>query len=112
MRTGKVKKAPDRFPRPGHKGLIPLPGGKTLVGDYIGIDEVGVGALAGPMVFCAIAIKTGVVDGVRDSKKIGEEFRYPLAEALKQAAIAWKIVEISPQYIDKNGYAASWDKGS
>jgi len=111
-RRSRPKKAGNRFPRPGG-GLNTLPGGKQIVGDYIGIDECGVGALAGPMVFCAVAIKEGVVPGVKDSKLISTpEARRALAEQIKAQAVAWKVAEISPKFIDENGMDSSWNTGA
>lgn len=110
-RPRRTKKAPNPFPRPG-KGLKSFPGGKKIVGDYIGVDEVGNGALAGPLVVAAVAITQDAIAGVRDSKTIAEPRRYELAELIKSAALCWKIVLITPQYIDNHGHDEGWDKGT
>jgi len=77
----------------------------------IGVDEVGLGAWAGPMTICACAIEDGLVVGVRDSKTIAEERRYALADELMEKATAYKIAVMSHTFIDTNGLDAAWDKG-
>lgn len=103
-RPRRTKKAPGRFPRPG----IPLV--RLEPGDYIGMDEVGTGAWAGPICVAAVAIKPNKVPGVRDSKTVKEDLRYELAEAIKQHAIAWKVVLVQPATVDKMGLDFAWDK--
>lgn len=67
-----------------------------------GIDEVGRGPLAGPVVTaCVIVPQERLVLGVDDSKKLSEKKRETLYEQLMQAAdyavCAWR----SPQEIDR-----------
>lgn len=64
----------------------------------IGIDEVGRGALAGPIVAAAVLLKNWV-DGINDSKKINREKRESLFEKLLlNAQIAFGIA--TPTEID------------
>lgn len=77
----------------------------------IGVDEAGYGAWAGPLAIGAMIIDTGAVEGVRDSKKIAEARRYQLYDELRVAAKAYTIVLMSPDFIDRNGLDAAWDKG-
>ena len=67
-----------------------------------GVDEVGRGPLAGPVV-CASCIMPldDIIDGVDDSKKISEKKRETLASLIKEKAICYSIMEISPEEIDK-----------
>ena len=67
-----------------------------------GVDEVGRGPLAGPVV-CASCIMPldDIIDGVDDSKKISEKKREVLASLIKEKAICYSIKEISPEEIDK-----------
>ena len=69
-----------------------------------GIDEVGRGPLAGPVV-CAIVVmplgENDIIEGVDDSKKLSEKKRKYLSERIKEKAIAYKICEISPEEIDE-----------
>jgi len=68
----------------------------------VGIDEVGRGALAGPVVICAARFEViPVDDGVRDSKEMTAKQREEtLARVLRQSA-GWAICEIGPEVIDR-----------
>ena len=68
-----------------------------------GVDEVGRGPLAGPVVCCAVImpLENDILDGVDDSKKISEKKREQLAEEIKKRAIDYVICEISPEKIDE-----------
>lgn len=99
----RTQKAPPRFPRPGGMST-------EIVGDVIGVDEVGKGALAGPLCVAAVAIRKDLVSGIRDSKLVAEELRYSLADQIKEKALAWKVVQIGNEFIDEHGIDASWDK--
>jgi ribonuclease HII len=67
-----------------------------------GVDEVGRGPLAGPVVACAVVLPEGlVIDGVYDSKKVTEKRRLLLAEQIKDAALAFSLSVIEPEEIDK-----------
>lgn len=67
----------------------------------IGVDEVGRGALAGPVVVCAARFETIPVDGgVRDSKVLTAKQREgTLARVLRESS-GWAICEIGPEVID------------
>ena len=67
-----------------------------------GVDEVGRGPLAGPVVCCAIIMPYDkIIDGVTDSKKLSEKKREALAELIKAQAVAYCIKEISQEEIDE-----------
>ena len=67
-----------------------------------GVDEVGRGPLAGPVVCCAVIMPIDdIVEGVTDSKKLTEKKREALFEVIKEKAISYSIQEISPQEIDE-----------
>jgi ribonuclease HII len=75
-----------------------------------GVDEVGRGPLAGPIVACAVILDLNVLDediilGLNDSKKIPEKKREELAEIIKEKAIAYFISEKSNKEIDEKGIA-------
>lgn len=82
-------------------------------GDYkyvAGVDEVGRGPLAGPIVSCAVILDLNVLDKdlilwLNDSKKISEKKRKELAEIIKEKAIAYHIAEASNEEIDSKGIA-------
>lgn len=70
----------------------------------VGIDEVGRGPLAGPVVCCAVVMPfedEKIIDGIDDSKKLSEKKRVALAEKIKQTAIDYCICEVSPEEIDE-----------
>lgn len=75
--------------------------GYTLIA---GVDEVGRGPLAGPVVCAAVIMpldKDSLVEGVDDSKKLSEKKREQLAEEIKKRALYYKIVEVSESEIDR-----------
>ncbi len=71
--------------------------------DYIcGIDEVGRGPVAGPVVACAVILpKDCDILYINDSKKLSEKKREELYEVITSKAIAWGIGMVSPQRIDE-----------
>ncbi len=75
--------------------------GYTLVA---GVDEVGRGPLAGPVVCAAVIMPLDsekLIVGVDDSKKLSEKKREKLAEEIKARALAYTIVEIDEKTIDE-----------
>ena len=67
-----------------------------------GVDEVGRGPLAGPVVCCAVIMPLDdIIDGVDDSKKLSEKKRQMLSEKIKEKAIAYCIYQIEPEEIDR-----------
>lgn len=60
----------------------------------IGLDEVGRGCLAGPVVAAGVIFSPGtVIPEIRDSKTIGLEERISLSEKIKAEAESWTIQE-------------------
>jgi ribonuclease HII len=89
-----------RFERDAHaRGFV-------LVG---GIDEVGRGPLAGPVVAaCVVVDGPLMLDGLDDSKRVRPELRISLAEVIKAKALAWAVGEATVSEIDRlNFYWAS-----
>ncbi|HET6274359.1 MAG TPA: ribonuclease HII [Candidatus Cybelea sp.] len=80
--------------------------GFTLVG---GVDEVGRGPLAGPVVAaCVVAAQPLMIKGLNDSKQVRPETRVAIAEIVKAQAIAWAVGSASVHEIDRlNIYWAS-----
>ena len=69
-----------------------------------GVDEVGRGPLAGPVVCAAVIMPLSdeqIIEGVDDSKKLSEKKREQLAEAIKTRALYYTIVEINENTIDE-----------
>ena len=66
-----------------------------------GLDEVGRGPLAGPVVAGAVILPEDFsVLGIDDSKKLSHAKRKSLAAAIKREAICYAIGEVSPAVID------------
>ena len=73
-----------------------------------GVDEVGRGPLAGPIVSCAVILDLNVIDDelilyINDSKKLTESKREELAEILKEKAVAYHISISDNNEIDEKG---------
>jgi len=67
-----------------------------------GVDEAGVGPLAGPVVAAAVVFPPGVgIVGVDDSKRLAAEQRLELACEIRAAAAAWAVVAVDPAEIDR-----------
>lgn len=71
-----------------------------------GVDEVGRGALFGPVVAAAVilppsALPELVVAQIRDSKKLSSDRRLKLAAKISQVALDWKIGFASTAEIDQ-----------
>ncbi len=67
-----------------------------------GVDEVGRGCLAGPVVAAAVILPPHAqLDGVRDSKQLPPEKRAVLAEKIRRQALAIGIGMCTPEEIDR-----------
>ena len=66
-----------------------------------GVDEAGVGPLAGPVVAAAVVFPSRQgVKGVDDSKRVSPERRLELAEVIRRKAAYYHVAQVSPQEID------------
>ena len=75
--------------------------GYTLV---CGVDEVGRGCIAGPVVACAVIMPQGVtIPGVNDSKQLAPMERAELAEIIKSRAVTYGVGWVSAEDIDSMG---------
>lgn len=67
-----------------------------------GVDEVGRGCLAGPVVAGAAILPAGwAPSGLRDSKLLDAPTRERLAEEIRGRAIAWAVAEVDAELIDR-----------
>ena len=69
-----------------------------------GMDEVGRGPLAGPVVVCALVMpleEDKLIDCVDDSKKLSEKRREALYDKILAVAKAVSIVRVEPEKIDE-----------
>jgi len=68
----------------------------------IGLDEVGRGCLAGPVVAAGVIFKPGTfIEGVKDSKRIPKKLRNNLEKQIKEKALYWTIKQGSIEEIDR-----------
>ena len=68
-----------------------------------GVDEVGRGCLAGPVVAAACILDPlkPLPNGLNDSKKVTPEKRREIAEELKQNALAYSVGQVEAEEIDE-----------
>ena len=67
-----------------------------------GVDEVGRGPLAGPVVCAAVIMPLDeIVEGVDDSKKLSAKKRETLSELIQKKAVACNICRVEPEVIDE-----------
>lgn len=68
-----------------------------------GIDEVGRGPLAGPVVACAVVMPVGVraIAGVNDSKQLDPPTRERLARRIREVAVAVGVGAASVREVDR-----------
>lgn len=68
----------------------------------IGVDEVGRGCLAGPVVSCAIIMnRNSILEGVTDSKKLSKKKREKLYSEILENSIAYGIGIVNNEKIDE-----------
>lgn len=66
-----------------------------------GVDEVGRGPLAGPVIAAAVILdEARPIAGLRDSKKLSEKKRNQLNEEIRQKALCWSIARAEVAEID------------
>ena len=67
-----------------------------------GVDEVGRGPLAGPVVAAAVILDPErPIEGLADSKKLSEKRREALAEVIKEQALSWALGRAEVEEIDR-----------
>ena len=75
-------------------------GFKTIAG----VDEVGRGPLAGPVVCAAVVMQLKeieIIQGVEDSKKLSPKKRELLAKLIRERALAYTVYEVNEKIIDE-----------
>jgi ribonuclease HII len=78
-----------------------------------GVDEVGRGPVAGPIVSAAVILDLNILKDselilyINDSKKLSEKHRESLCEIIKAKAVSYSIACIDSSDIDKRGIAWS-----
>ena len=69
----------------------------------LGIDEVGRGPWAGPLVVGAVILGGAEIDGLDDSKKLTKKRREALDVEIREKAAAWALGWVSAQELDDIG---------
>lgn len=74
-----------------------------------GVDEVGVGPLAGPVVAAAVILPVGLdLPGLNDSKCVPKKARERLASTIREQALSYSIAEVASDEVDRlNVYHAA-----
>lgn len=73
-----------------------------------GVDEVGRGALAGPVTACACVFDRDThVRGINDSKRLSPSTRERLSVEIRQTAFCLAVAHVGPEEIDRIGIAAA-----
>ncbi|TYP92600.1 RNase HII [Fodinibius salinus] len=68
----------------------------------MGLDEVGRGCLAGPVVAGGVIFEPGTnIKEIKDSKKLSLEERKSLSQLIKEKAVYWTLQWCSPKEIDQ-----------
>ncbi len=88
-----------RFPTLEREAALWAQGYQTVVG----VDEVGRGPLAGPVVAAAVVFPPGLppIDGLRDSKTMTSASRERVAAEVCARATAWTVAAASVREIDR-----------
>ena len=76
------------------------------ISQIAGVDEAGRGPCAGPLVIAATILRdpnSPALSRVKDSKALSEKVREELFDVVKSESIAYSIIEISPEEIDRVG---------
>ena len=72
-------------------------------GIFCGVDEAGRGPLCGPVSVAACILNPDdPIEGLNDSKKLSEKKREALYEQIVSRALAWKVIRVGPEIIDRD----------
>ena len=72
----------------------------------VGLDEVGRGCWAGPLVAGAVVLRKPIA-GLTDSKALSDKQRRVLAEQIKAEAVSYGLGWVAPAFIDMYGLTLS-----
>lgn len=93
------------------KGMYSFDKSYISSGLLCGVDEVGRGPLAGPIVAAAVILDLSYLDnkdlllGIKDSKKLSAKQREELSKIIKARAVSYSIAELDNNSIDTKGIA-------
>ena len=76
---------------------------RAQYGCFAGVDEAGRGPLCGPVCVAACILDPEApVYGINDSKKLSEKKREALFDQIVEKALAYRIVFVGPDIIDRD----------
>jgi ribonuclease HII len=76
---------------------------QSSYGLIAGVDEVGRGALAGPVTVAAVILDPDRrIPGLDDSKRLGPRARQALAEQIRERCVAWSVAQRGPREIERD----------
>jgi ribonuclease HII len=76
---------------------------QAAFGLIAGVDEVGRGALAGPVTVAAVILDPNQkIPGIDDSKKLSRRAREALALQIRDRCVAWAVAQRDPAEIDRD----------
>ena len=74
----------------------------------VGLDEVGRGAIAGPLAVGAVVLpRSPHIAGLNDSKQLSPSQRETIAEQVRTCALAWAVEYVPAHVIDRIGISAA-----
>lgn len=84
------------------------------VGLSAGLDEVGMGCLAGPLCIAVTAFhpEADCIPGVSDSKKLSFKKRMGLVPAIMERAVYFGVGWAHPTVIDEHGLSEAWRRAA
>jgi ribonuclease HII len=69
-----------------------------------GVDEVGRGAIAGPVTAAAVVlVPDAFIEGLDDSKRVRRDRRPKVAERVRISAVAWHVAHVPAESVDREG---------
>jgi ribonuclease HII len=85
---------------------------KTGIKHIAGVDEVGRGCFAGPVVAAAVILPQGfnATDEINDSKKLTAKKREKLSKIIQKHAVSFSIAEVSVEVINAIGVGKAAQK--
>ena len=76
---------------------------RAQYGVFCGVDEAGRGPLCGPVCCAAVILDPEKpIEGINDSKKLSEKKREALYDVICENALAWNVVLVGPEIIDRD----------
>jgi ribonuclease HII len=99
---GKQFTLSEDFDRPVRQGAIERQSYSRGFKCVAGLDEVGRGSLAGPVVAAAVVLPVGFTHaGIKDSKMLTAEQRERLLPTIRESALCWGVGVVEVEEIDR-----------